>query len=429
MKLRAIIFLILCALIYSACSRTGTEIPTNSSPAPVVIALVDSVYPADAATGVSGLQEARIYFSEATDDTTISSNDFSISGRPPYVVRQYGKIVYLDFYSGLKHGQIYKIIVSSEISDTLGNKMSSAYDWSFMTEFGPGVESHQPTNGAIDVPIDAVIEVTFNRDMDPSTINDLTFVVGGGIPGQISYNNRTARFIPNGLLEYDRLYEVTLFRWAKDTAGDRLDQDYSWSFRTIEYVDSLPPRVIYFAPKGGEVSLDSPIMLIFNELIDTTTVNALSFYLDDSTSGSYSFDGTSVAFTPDELLKMNHTYTVTVTDDITDTLGLPLESGFSWSFTTEEVITPALMPLAIGNKWYYEKITRIPFGSTTESTDSIVIVASEEIDSETWYIDQNGVRYTVRGDSFVFEDDSPFTYYFSNNGNRCLVSFPDHSVQ
>jgi YVTN family beta-propeller protein len=108
---------------------------------------------------------------------------------------------------------------------------------SFTAPFGktvPSVISTTPSNSATDISRSASIQATFSDDMDPSTINSLTFLVSGEVTGTVTYGNvnRTATFKPVKSLIKDNTYTVTLTTDMRNKNGNALQSNYTWSFKT-----------------------------------------------------------------------------------------------------------------------------------------------------------------------------------------------------
>ena len=70
--------------------------------------------------------------------------------------------------------------------------------------------------------------------MDSSTITTDTFSVSGSdnIAGTVTYSGTTATFTPTTNLDYGKTYTATITTGAKDSAGNALQTDYTWSFTT-----------------------------------------------------------------------------------------------------------------------------------------------------------------------------------------------------
>lgn len=95
----------------------------------------------------------------------------------------------------------------------------------------PTVSQTSPANGVTGVAVNSAISVTFSEAIDPSTVTTSTFQVAG-VTGPVSVNGTTATFTPSSNLGYNTPYTVTLTTGVKDTAGNTMAANYTWSFTT-----------------------------------------------------------------------------------------------------------------------------------------------------------------------------------------------------
>ena len=110
----------------------------------------------------------------------------------------------------------------------------------------PMVISTVPKADATEVAPTANVRATFSEDMDSNTIDGTTFQLfkkgtTTQIPATVSYNadTDTAKLDPTNNLRRGVAYKAVVTTWAKDVAGNRLDQDGSttgfqqmrWFFR------------------------------------------------------------------------------------------------------------------------------------------------------------------------------------------------------
>lgn len=96
-----------------------------------------------------------------------------------------------------------------------------------------------PVDGAVDVPVNAVITATFSMSLNPSTVTTATFYLEGPaglVPGVVSYDagTWTATFTPDAELAYGTIYTATLTTGIQSLDGAALCADYSWTFSTVE---------------------------------------------------------------------------------------------------------------------------------------------------------------------------------------------------
>ncbi len=97
----------------------------------------------------------------------------------------------------------------------------------------PKVTSTVPGNGG-EVGPAVTVKATFSGKMNTNTINGQTFKLfkkgsTTKIAAQVSYSasTRTAKLDPANKLRRDVAYKAVVSTWAKDVAGNRLDQDRS----------------------------------------------------------------------------------------------------------------------------------------------------------------------------------------------------------
>ena len=100
----------------------------------------------------------------------------------------------------------------------------------------PEVVITNPVDGAINVNTNVVITAKFNVDVNPLTVNVSNFLLrhnGNLISGSVSYADSVAGFAPVVPLKNDTEYAVTITRDVKDTMGNMMEKDTTWTFRTV----------------------------------------------------------------------------------------------------------------------------------------------------------------------------------------------------
>lgn len=133
-----------------------------------------------------------------------------------------------------------------------GGGAESGTPGSAITAVSP-VARLSPDNGSAEVSTSGIISVSFNADMDASTINSTTFQVtgpDGAISGTLSYDGaRTATFAPTAPLMPQASYTATLTSGVKDKNGIALSSNNTWNFKTGMDVlarpahDVIPPTL------------------------------------------------------------------------------------------------------------------------------------------------------------------------------------------
>ena len=101
----------------------------------------------------------------------------------------------------------------------------------------PTVVSVSPSNLEKNVSLkaDITITATFDKNMDSKTITANTFIIKdnkGNIDGAITYSDRKANFKPNVGLTANTTYTASISKEVKDSIGNNISAEYSWSFNT-----------------------------------------------------------------------------------------------------------------------------------------------------------------------------------------------------
>lgn len=211
----------------------------------------------------------------------------------------------------------------------------------------PLVVSTNPTNGATSVPLDQIITVTFNEEMNPSTITLNSISINGPtvVTGTISYSGLTATFTPLSPLEANTIYTGRVTTDVKDTRGNALQADYVWSFSTGLLIG---PLIVVTSPTNNEVNvlLNKVISATFNMAMDSSTIDQTSFIIKQgftSTEGAISYSGNTAYFTPTNLLEPNTTYTGILTTRIKNLAGVSLAADYIWTFKTLSFLPPTVI--------------------------------------------------------------------------------------
>jgi len=218
----------------------------------------------------------------------------------------------------------------------------------------PVVTSTNPSDTQERVDVNLPIYITFDRDMDSSTMTSANLNVRDSQAQDVQARgihydstSKTTVFIPLAPLKQDETYQLTVKTGVKDTNGLPLLQDYLVSFKTTLSSISPEPRVISTIPKASvsQIGTKRVISASFNHDMNPNTINNMTFTVVDQnknpvTPKSITYDTLSriAAFVPVSPLTTNTLYTVTLKGapdgtGIKDSGGVNLVN-YTWSFTT-----------------------------------------------------------------------------------------------
>ncbi|MDD5057533.1 MAG: Ig-like domain-containing protein [Sideroxydans sp.] len=150
----------------------------------------------------------------------------------------------------------------------------------------PTVSSTTPANSATGVAVSSAITATFSEAMTVSTLNAATFTLSGGASGTVTYSGTTATFTPSSNLAYSTTYTATITTGAKDSAGNALAANYTWSFTTgaAPNVSASEVTITAGATSGGTWSGTNPDVFTPNALGATVSVTEIQNLLNAGTA-------------------------------------------------------------------------------------------------------------------------------------------------
>ena len=317
---------------------------------------VTAQLPPDGAGNIAISVSATAVFGEAIDPVTLSVDNFRLADASGPLT---GSVSYnaatrtatFTPNAPLANNSLYTATISIGVRDRAGNPLTQDKVWSFTTipqeTILPVITATAPTSGAGNVSTFSPVTAAFSENMDPATINNLTFTLTG-ITGTVSYDGatRTASFTPDAPLSNNTTYTATISTAVKDLAGNRLPLARVWSFTTGP-PDFVPPTVISTQPTAAatNVPLVTTISAVFSEPMGLASIGQASFTLTGRTYAStapFTVSGTIsnntfipiAQFIPAAPLIIGTAYTATITTAVTDQAGNHLAVDKTWTFVT-----------------------------------------------------------------------------------------------
>jgi hypothetical protein len=366
-KNHTICFTAFLLLIFAAgCSdpdKTGTN-PTVTPPTAA------AVTPPSGAAGICPNATVSVTFTHAMNPSTINATTFIVTpGVSGTIAHDSTNTIFTFTPSApLALSTAYTATITTGAMDMFGNRLAANFAWTFNTGANPcaapSVISEFPLNGATGVCPNAVVSATFNRAMNPSTINTATFTLTGPgttpVAGVVAYAGSTATFTPAIALALNTLYTATITTGAEDAFGNALATNFVWKFTTGSAL-CAPPTVISVTPPTSSTGVcpSTVATATFSEAMNPSTINATTFTLTGPgttpVAGVVTYAGSTATFTPSSALALNTLYTATITTGARDLFGISLASNFVWTFTTSvtacappTVISEAPLNLATG---------------------------------------------------------------------------------
>lgn len=244
----------------------------------------------------------------------------------------------------MKQKKLFKALAIAMVALIMG---CAKDDYNEIYGVCPIVENTNPSDDDTNVPLNQVITVTFNEEMNPATINQDSFTIVGSsaIDGLISYSGTTATFTPTVALLPNTTYVGTLTTALQDVNGNALQQNYAWSFTTGA---TLQPKVLTTSPASDAtgVVLNKVISATFNMPMNPSTISQTTFLVKQGATpvvGTVTYVGTTAFFTPNVNLAPALVYTATITTGAKNTANTSIGANYVWSFTTGSVVAPKVI--------------------------------------------------------------------------------------
>jgi hypothetical protein len=290
----------------------------------------------------------------------------------------------------------------------------------------PAAVSVSPANGAGNVPVNSSVVVTFNKNIDPTSVNNNTvqiFVPGpggffnGALAGSYVVNGATVTFTPLTALPGGATVQVQVYNYrVRDYAGNSAPccSIFGSSFITAAVRDTTPPQVISVTPNNGAIGIgqDTMVVLTFSKSLDPTTTNnnTIGLLVNGTLASvqmSTSLDNRVVTLRG--TLPPNSTIAVVATSVVKDLSGNSL-GNFESLFTTAPAFDTK-NPYVIGQ--------RPANGASGVATNAkVVLYVSEPMNQSTvpgaFHVSQNGVlvsgqvQLTDSGQTIQFTPSVPF---------------------
>ncbi|HNM03057.1 MAG TPA: Ig-like domain-containing protein, partial [Leptospiraceae bacterium] len=266
----------------------------------------------------------------------------------------------------LLSNRVYSVTVGSEIEDGSGNRMGSDYSFQFtsarMDSVPPSVVTVSPSDGTLGVSQNAVLTVLFSEEIDPSSIlkENILAVDEVGTPIQLilSLSGNILTIAPADKFTSGSQHTVTLRSQLRDLSQNTMNGDFIFQFYTA---DPERPYLVDTQPKNGDKNFDpryldtsgnsqiSPVKIVFNELITSSSVNLTSFqllYSGTPVAGNVTSDpdGKTFYFTPSTALNYNSQYTAIVTSAVSDLAGNTMLRDYTFQFYTSSFVN-----IVVGN--------------------------------------------------------------------------------
>ena len=238
------------------------------------------------------------------------------------------------------------------------------------------IQSTYPANGAKGVALDSKMKITFNKpidEIDQASVTMSSFSLmdkaSNSVSGTFTFIGNSIIFTPFDELDPDTTYILTINKGIRDRERRSLGLSQGIQFNTIDPnqpATSEPkmtqePKAVFKVTKTSpsddsvDVSLDSKILVYFNEDVARSSVNKQSVKIYDSSNTEIEMtlqsSNNHLTIEPKSDLEPESLYRVELLKGIKDTKGNALEA-YGFGFRTKKKVvekknTPPIRPQPI----------------------------------------------------------------------------------
>jgi outer membrane protein assembly factor BamB len=306
-------------------------------------------YPKDGSVNVSPFSRIRVTFNESMNKTSTEAA-FSISPELEGSIHWQKDTIIIEPTTHMSKSTVYTVTITTAAKDTSGNNLdgngngifdgatADKFTFSFVTRDRvlPQITSIEPQNNEENIGLGSVIKISFTDPMDHAATEG-AFSSSPKLAGGFEWAGNTLTFIPKNALDPGITYNITIRTSAVDAIGNPLDgdyddiddgspeDDYSWSFKTIE---GTPPTVQTISPPDHafDIPITSTIRVTFSEPMNQTSVEE-AFSISPALQGSILWLGETMEFTPIQELNFETKYEIKISTLAKDLVGNTLDGN------------------------------------------------------------------------------------------------------
>jgi len=195
-----------------------------------------AAFPASNSGAVAMNSAISTIFSEAMDPATINAQTFTLfkDGATQIAgsVTSVGTTAMFRPTGNLLAGASYTAMITTGVKDLAGNALAENFTWSFTTWNdsdlqGPQVVSISPPNGALDVPVDTPIVVSFNEPIMP-----FDYGLINGRPVALTFDATYATVTMKAPVAMNAGQTYTASIRLRDMARNQMAAPFVWQYST-----------------------------------------------------------------------------------------------------------------------------------------------------------------------------------------------------
>ena len=263
------------------------------------------------------------------------------------------------------------------------------------------------------ISVNQYVMITFSSNINPETVDASSVYIidvnNHSVAASLTTSNNRVSIIPNEYFLPNEQYTIVVTTTVEDIIGRRLENVFTFPFKTSSAPDTLPPSLLSLAPADGTSADKSTyISMEFDEVIadNGAMLEVKDSIMNTIVSGTSTISNNTLRFVPDSDLVPGSIYTVTLQGTVKDVAGNAYAGVGNWDFSVnplDDTTPPSLLSLTPADGTSAEKTTEIMMafdetiadnGAMLEVKDSIM----NTIVSGTSTISNNTLRFVPDSD-------------------------------
>ena len=303
--------------------------------------------PADAAVNVSTYSDIEINFSRTMDPPSVEAA-FSIVPHinGTFIWSKENQVVHFRPRDAYQLDTDYSVNLSTAALSQFGVPLEEELQFSFHTSSAhvrPKIVNRYPGAGMDSVFTHTSIEITFDAEMRPETIEN-AFLVEPDAPGSFEWqdDNRKVIYKPKYPLQAETYYTVNVTQNVQNYYGITPQADFAFTLKTRK-TNRVEVLRTYPYEQAKDVSQNMWVYILLDRLIDASTVTNQHFSVESASGKTHVVRyleitdtdlGSLITFKPQPDLETNRNYLMTLFPGIATTEGLMMQDTLRISFLT-----------------------------------------------------------------------------------------------
>lgn len=203
--------------------------------------------------------------------------------------------------------------------------------------------------------------------------------------------------------------------------------------------DTTAPTVLstYPARSATDAPLVGEVTALFSESMSAGSLTTTSFNLkqgETAIAGTVAYFNNAAIFTPSTRLALNTVYTATVTTAATDVAGNPMQTAYSWDFTTDAKMPVGPSPVLLGAAGRYAILAKSAVSNvpTSKVVGNVGLSPAAASYLTGFSLTKAGTQWTspqVMGGLFAADNDPPTPSTLTTSVSNMEAAYTDAATR